>query len=64
MNIAAKELKPGDHLIVKGIPCTVQQSGPALTDPELIIISWRDSGGQLRHGRAGSDSPISIQEGQ
>lgn len=64
MNITAKELKPGHQLIVKGTPCTVSQAGPASTDPELIIISWRDSAGQLRFGRAGANTPITIQEGQ
>lgn len=64
MNITAKELKPGDRLIVRGIPSIVQQSGPAISDPGLIIISWRDAKGELHHGCAGSDAPITIQEAQ
>lgn len=64
MNITAKELKPGHQLMVKGAPCTVIQATPAFTNPELIIISWLDSDGQLRFGRAGADTPITIQEGQ
>ena len=63
MNITAKELKIGDRLIVRGIPRAVQQAGPALTDPDLIIISWRDAKGGLRHGCAGSDAQITVQEG-
>lgn len=64
MNITAKELKPGHKIIVKGFPCTVSEATPASANAGLIIISWRDSDGQLRFGRAGADTPITIQEGK